>query len=166
MTQRITIQYAASRRGVPHARSLRGWAVAALRRAGGARAATQEVTLRVVGNAESRKLNKTWRGKDKPTNVLSFPSGPARPARAVHLAPLGDLVLCAPVIAREAREQGKPLGAHWSHMVVHGVLHLLGYDHVRDRDAKRMESREVEILSHFGYQDPYLGYEGASALYE
>ncbi len=103
-------------------------------------------TIRVVGAAESRKLNRTWRGKDKPTNVLSFTSE--------H--DVGDLAICAPVVAREAREQGKQPAAHWAHMVVHGVLHLLGYDHENDRDAARMEARETKILAQLGMPNPYV----------
>jgi probable rRNA maturation factor len=169
MRLRIDIQYATSRKGVPHARSLRNWSTQALLYSGYSLQPTDYcLTLRIVGNAESRTLNRRWRGKDKPTNVLSFPSNLTNhDPRVTSHVPLGDLVLCAPVIAREAREQRKSPAAHWAHMVTHGVLHLLGYDHVKNRDAIRMEAREVEILSHFGYQDPYLGEEGAPrAAYE
>jgi probable rRNA maturation factor len=147
---RIDIQLATSRRGVPHATKLRSWAEVAL-------PARRSLCIRIVGVPESRNLNRKWRHKNKPTNVLSFPSSEPRAltTSSAHVL-LGDLVICAPVIAREAREQGKPLSAHWAHIVVHGVLHLLGYDHVKNRDAKRMETREVEILARFGYQDPYL----------
>jgi len=107
------------------------------------------LSIRVVGSAESRRLNRTWRGKDKPTNVLSFP------APATQSPLLGDLAICAPVVAREAREQGKSTQAHWAHMVVHGVLHLLGYDHELDRDAAIMEARETALLANFGYANPY-----------
>lgn len=107
------------------------------------------LSIRVVGTAESRRLNRTWRGKDKPTNVLSFP------APATQSPLLGDLAICAPVVAREAREQGKSAQAHWAHMVVHGVLHLLGYDHELDRDAAVMEARETALLANFGYANPY-----------
>jgi probable rRNA maturation factor len=143
----VTVQIATSRAGVPHARSFARWANAAF--AGGAarRASeTTELTIRVVGRAESRQLNRTWRGKDKPTNVLSFSSDHE----------LGDLAICAPVVAREAREQGKEPAAHWAHMVVHGVLHLLGYDHENDRDAARMEAREAKILAQLGMPNPYV----------
>ena len=118
--------------------------------------------MRVVGSAESRKLNRLWRGKDKPTNVLSFPSeiltaGAQLPIDEIEEAwSLGDLAICAPVVAREAREQGKVLQAHWAHMVVHGTLHLLGYDHENDRDAERMEGCEIAILAQFGYPNPYV----------
>jgi probable rRNA maturation factor len=110
------------------------------------------VCLRVVGSAESRRLDREYRGKDQPTNVLSFP---ASPEERVATGILGDLVICAPVVAREAREQRKTLGAHWAHMVVHGTLHLLGYDHERVRDARAMEALEVEILHGLGFHDPY-----------
>lgn len=160
----VTVQYAGSRRGVPHARTLSQWASEAFqtrapKQTRGSRRSA-DVTIRVIGAAESRKLNATWRGKDKPTNVLSFPSDPLWPAAsgpqpidsAVHL---GDLAICAPVVAREAREQDKFLKAHWAHMVVHGVLHLLGDDHENDRDAQQMEARERAILARFGFPDPY-----------
>ena len=141
------MQIATRRIGVPHARTFARWANAACA-AGIARSRSQatELTIRVVGAAESRRLNRTWRGKDKPTNVLSF---------AADAPVLGDLAICAPVVAREAREQGKSPAAHWAHMVVHGVLHLLGYDHENDRDAARMEARETKILAQLGMPNPY-----------
>jgi len=108
--------------------------------------------LRVVGSAESRRLDRSYRGKDRSTNILSFPSSPEE---RVASGVLGDLVICAPVVAREAREQRKTLGAHWAHMVVHGTLHLLGYDHERLRAARTMEALEVEILRGLGFHDPY-----------
>ena len=111
-----------------------------------------DVCIRIVGSAASRRLNRDYRGKDRPTNVLSFPA--AAIERALGGA-LGDLVICAPVVAAEARAQGKAPAAHWAHMVVHGVLHLHGFDHEDARDARVMEGLEVEILRGFGYQDPY-----------
>lgn len=166
----VTVQLASSRRGVPHARSLNRWAHAAYDQAAYDKTARARplprsrselaLTIRVVGAAESRRLNRTWRNKDKPTNVLSFPGEPLPSlpgsGQAADLSlELGDLAICAPVVAREAREQGKAVQAHWAHMVVHGVLHLLGYDHENDRDAEAMEAREVKILAQFGYSDPY-----------
>ena len=109
--------------------------------------------MRVVAPAESKRLNRSYRGKDRPTNVLSFPASAAERELA---SALGDVVICAAVVAREAREQGKPLTAHWAHMVVHGTLHLLGYDHVKVREATRMEQLETAILGGLGYEDPYL----------
>ena len=105
------------------------------------------ITVRYVAQAESRRLNREFRGKDYATNVLSFPYS-SRPLA-------GDLVICAPVVAREAREQGKALRAHHAHMLVHGLLHLAGFDHERARDAARMESRERRILAALGFGDPY-----------
>lgn len=154
----VTVQFATRRAGVPHASSLAIWANVAFTAAQKSRRNSIPLTIRIVGAAESRVLNRTWRGKDKPTNVLSFPGAGSEGLRATGygLQPeLGDLAICAPVVAREAREQGKDPKAHWAHMVVHGVLHLLGYDHENDRDADVMESREVKILAQFGYADPY-----------
>jgi len=155
----IDVQCAVSKRNVPRADKLRAWAKAAYAAAllpkieDRGPKTVPSLTLRIVGSPESRSLNRTWRGKDKPTNVLSFPAGDV-PAGGGG-APLGDIAICAPVVLREAREQGKLRTAHWAHMVAHGVLHLLGYDHVKPRDAKLMEAREVEILAQFGYADPY-----------
>lgn len=144
---RIAIQYAGPRRGVPSAQSLRSFATAALQGRGDA-----ALAIRVVGTRESARLNKTYRGKMGPTNVLSFPFAAPAGLCAVEL---GDLVICAPVVAREARAQGKAPRAHWAHMVIHGVLHLLGYDHVRAGQARTMEALERRILGELGYADPY-----------
>jgi len=112
-----------------------------------------EVTIRLVDEAESQELNLTYRGKDKPTNVLSFPfEAPPQ----VELPLLGDLVICRQVVEREANEQNVPLDAHWAHMVVHGCLHLLGYDHILDDEAEEMEALEADIMQSMGYADPYL----------
>jgi probable rRNA maturation factor len=140
------VQRAVPARGVPSPARVKAWARAALVGAAHGRD-RRELTVRIVGAAESRRLNRRYRGKDKPTNVLSFPAD----------APgmLGDLVICAPVVAREARGQGKPAAAHWAHMVVHGVLHLLGFDHIRPDDARVMEGRERAILARLSYPDPY-----------
>lgn len=112
-----------------------------------------EVTIRVVDKAESHELNLTYRGKDKPTNVLSFPFE-APPE--IELPLLGDLIICRQVVEQEAVEQEKALLAHWAHMVVHGSLHLLGYDHIVDDEAEEMESIETEIMQSLGYPDPYI----------
>lgn len=111
-----------------------------------------EVTIRIVGIAESQTLNSEYRGKDKPTNVLSFPfEAPA--GITVPLA--GDLVICAPVVEKEASEQHKEALAHWAHMVVHGMLHLQGYDHIQDSDAEVMEALEIRLLARLGFSNPY-----------
>jgi len=112
-----------------------------------------EVTIRVVDEAESHELNHTYRGKDKPTNVLSFPFE-APPG--IELPLLGDLIICRQVVEQEAQEQEKALEAHWAHMVIHGSLHLLGYDHIEDDEAEEMESLETEIMLALGYPDPYI----------
>ncbi|XKH01436.1 rRNA maturation RNase YbeY [Marinobacter nauticus] len=115
-----------------------------------------EVTVRIVDEAESRALNHQYRGKDKPTNVLSFPfEAPA--GITVPLA--GDLVICAPVVEKEAREQHKEPVAHWAHMVVHGMLHLQGYDHIEDEEAEVMEALEVRLLAQLGFGNPYQSEE-------
>lgn len=112
-----------------------------------------EVTIRLVDEAESNELNLTYRGKDKPTNVLSFPfEAPPR----IELPLLGDLIICRQVVEQEAAEQGKTVEAHWAHMVVHGTLHLLGYDHIEDEEAEEMEALETEIMLALGYPDPYI----------
>jgi len=134
---------------MPSARSLAGWAGAAL----GARAAGKEIAVQLVSANESRRLNLQYRGKDLPTNVLSFPTT-APPG--IRPQPLGDLVICPVVLKREAREQGKSERAHWAHLVVHGTLHLVGYDHECDSDAKRMERREITVLRKLGFANPYL----------
>jgi probable rRNA maturation factor len=111
-----------------------------------------ELTIRIVDETEARYLNETWRGHSYPTNVLSFPfeSPPG-----LHVPLLGDLVICAPVVAQEANEQQKSLSAHWAHLVIHGTLHLLGYDHLEDAQAQLMETLEIHILNSLGYPNPY-----------
>ncbi|KGQ69946.1 metal-binding heat shock protein [Chelonobacter oris] len=117
-----------------------------------------EMTVRIVDEEESQTLNRTYRGKDYPTNVLSFPfESPAE----VELPLLGDLVICRQVVEREAAEQQKPVLAHWAHMVVHGSLHLLGYDHLDDEEAEEMESLERAIMAELGFDDPYLSEQEA-----
>jgi probable rRNA maturation factor len=142
----ITVQYAAEGADLPARALLRRWARAAL----GTAAAKMIIVLRFVDEAESRALNRHHRGKDRPTNVLAFVYDDE------HGAPGGDIVLCAPVLRREAAEQGKPLAAHCAHLVVHGVLHLLGYDHQKKAQAKKMEAREVAILGSLGFGNPYV----------
>ena len=139
----------------PGRAAIASWTNAAL----GRRASRREIGVRVVGRAESRRLNARYRGKDHPTNVLSFPATPlpAAPNGAAELQPLGDLVICPQVLRTEAREQGKSLRAHWAHLVVHGALHLIGYDHERAADARRMERREVAVLRRLGFTNPYRG---------
>jgi probable rRNA maturation factor len=139
MRSQLAVQMAVRGVGLPGPAKLRRWARAAAR-------GVSPVTIRVVGTPEARRLNRTYRGQDHATNVLSFSYG-ERGA--------GDIVLCAPVIRREARHQRKPLEAHFAHLVVHGMLHLRGYDHADARGAATMETLEKGILAKLGYPDPY-----------
>ena len=139
----------ASEASTPSEAQLRLWCEMGLRQ----RTADSEMTIRLVDEAEGRELNHTWRHKDYATNVLSFPADV--PDELLDIPLLGDLVICVPVVAREAAEQGKALDAHWAHLVIHGCLHLLGYDHIDDAEADEMEALERELLAQLGYPDPY-----------
>ena len=145
----VTVQNASSGGGVPAEAQLKRWARSAL-----AEGVRGELTVRIVDAAESTELNSRYRGKKGPTNVLSF-RAEAPPAATDELLPFGDVVICAEVVGREAREQGKAPAAHWAHMVVHGALHLQGYDHESVHDASIMEARERELLAELGFPDPY-----------
>lgn len=148
----VAVGYATPRTGIPAAVSFRKWVAAAL--AGRIREA--DLAIRIVGSKEGRSLNHHYRGKDYATNVLSFPAElPEGLPKGVKLPLLGDLVLCAPVIAKEAAAQGKPVAAHYAHLTVHGVLHLLGWNHEDTREAECMEQLEREILAGLGLPDPY-----------
>lgn len=135
--------------GLPTVEQIEQWATAAVQ----PQSDEVEMTVRIVDEAESHELNLNYRGKDRPTNVLSFPF---ECPDEVELPLLGDLVICRQVVEREAQEQEKPLMAHWAHMVVHGSLHLLGYDHIEDDEAEEMESLETQIMTGLGFADPYL----------
>lgn len=134
---------------IPTSSELERWANVVLAYEG---VSEHEVTVRFTDEVESQALNFEYRGKEKPTNVLSFPFE-APPGIEINL--LGDLVICAPVISREAKEQQKAVVNHYAHMTVHGLLHLMGYDHIEDADAEEMESKEIEILAQLGIDDPY-----------
>lgn len=144
----IDVQYAVSAEGIPAAELIRQWVAQALP----ADRAAAELTVRIVDEAEITALNRQYRGKDGPTNVLSFPY---EQIPGIAAALLGDVVICAPVVASESVAQDKPLEAHWAHMVIHGVLHLLGYDHHNDGEAGRMEATETKLLAELGYASPY-----------
>jgi probable rRNA maturation factor len=146
--QAVDVQYAVTTDGVPEEESIRQWVLKTLPE----QKKESELTIRVVDEAEITALNRQYRGKEGATNVLSFPYE-AIPGVASSL--LGDIVICAPVVAGESVVQGKPLDAHWAHIVIHGVLHLLGYDHHQDDAAHKMEARETELLDSLGYADPY-----------
>jgi len=146
---KVDVTYAARRPWVPRRAQFKAWAGAALT---GARRASL-LSVCVVGAARSRRLNAEYRHKDRPTNVLSFTGAGFGPDGLNYL---GELVICAPVVAREAVIQGKSAESHWAHMTVHGVLHLLGFDHERDAEARRMTAREIQILDRLGFSDPYV----------
>ncbi|HJR10857.1 MAG TPA: rRNA maturation RNase YbeY [Rhodanobacteraceae bacterium] len=146
----LGVAYATPRRGVPTPASFRRWTETALSAARHRKPA--ELSIRIVGAREGRALNRQYRGKDYATNVLSFP---VELPRGISSPLLGDLVICAPVVVREAREQGKPPRSHYAHLTIHGVLHLLGFDHQNERDAVRMEALETRILAALGIADPY-----------
>jgi probable rRNA maturation factor len=162
----LDLSFAARRPWVPARAKVLAWVEAALAGAVGARGAPLAararalsgsrdqvvVSVRGVGNARSRSLNLGYRGKDRPTNVLSF-EGPGAMPDGSRI--LGELVICVPVVAREARAQGKSAESHWAHMIVHGVLHLLGFDHEQEPDARRMAAQEVQILDRLGFSNPY-----------
>ncbi|MEW6330923.1 MAG: rRNA maturation RNase YbeY [Pseudomonadota bacterium] len=150
MNLQLSVQYGLARAGLPAKSSFRRWANAALRGLVRGRVA---VGVRIVGAAESADLNRRFRRKQGPTNVLSFPFEAPSGTRSEVL---GDLVICAPVVQREAHAQRKPVRAHWAHMVVHGILHLRGYDHMNRRDAAVMEKKEIRILKELGFANPYL----------
>lgn len=138
-----------SQGAIPSEADLRRWCELGLRQ----RTADSELTIRLVDEPEGRELNRTWRQKDYATNVLSFPA--EVPDGLLDIPLLGDLVICVPVLEREAAEQGKTLQAHWAHLVIHGCLHLLGYDHIDDDEAEEMESIERQLLAELGHADPY-----------
>ncbi len=140
----LTVQKAANAAGLPAKASLRRWLAASFKQ-------SAAITVRFVGAAEGRKLNRAYRGRDAATNVLSFGYGTSAPGAALA----GDIVLCVPVLRREARAQGRSLAAHVAHLTVHGALHLQGYDHQTPRGATRMEAAEVKIMAKLGYADPY-----------
>ncbi len=158
----LAVQYACARSGVPHRHSVTRWIASTLK-------CSAMLTVRYVDLIEARELNRLYRGRDYPTNVLSFgyeapgaqPRRSKRPSRAAPLQ--GDIVICPTVVAREAQAQGKPLRAHHAHLVIHGVLHLQGYDHENAADARMMEAREQAILNALGYADPYREHASTAA---
>ena len=149
MATSVDLQNDAGFESIPAAEQFEKWVTAALQ----SNYAQLEQTICIVDEAQSRELNRSYRGKDKATNVLAFAGG----SELLDYDCLGDLVICAPVVQAEAREQGKSLDAHWAHLVVHGMLHLQGYDHQTEDQAAAMEALEVEILDTLGYTNPYNG---------
>ncbi len=144
----LAVQILSDSATVPGEERLRAWVIAALQQ----QEVDREITIRIVNQPESQSLNAQYRDQDKPTNVLSFPAD--LPAGVDHPW-LGDLVICAPLVECEATEQGKEVQEHWAHLVIHGVLHLLGHDHQQADEAKAMEALETTILASLGYPNPY-----------
>ncbi|MFZ3205850.1 MAG: rRNA maturation RNase YbeY [Pseudomonas sp.] len=145
----LDLQVATQAADLPSEAQFRSWCETALRQ----RTADSELTIRLVDEAEGRELNRTYRQRDYATNVLSFPADV--PDEMLDIPLLGDLVICVPVVEREAGEQDKSLEAHWAHLVIHGCLHLLGYDHIDDAEAEEMEALERTLLAELGHPDPY-----------
>ncbi|MHB8404740.1 MAG: rRNA maturation RNase YbeY [Gammaproteobacteria bacterium] len=145
---RVTLQTATQTKTLPSDADFERWIGVAL----AGRRESAELTVRIVDEDEGARLNHRYRHKDYPTNVLSFP---AQLLKGVESALLGDLVICAPLVMREAAEQGKPAEAHWAHLTIHGTLHLIGYDHESASQAEEMESLETALLAGLGYPDPY-----------
>jgi len=148
--QHITVQYAADKKLAPAKKLICLWAEQAL----ASHSCTKEVTIRIVNIPEMTALNEGFRRKSGATNVLSFPADLPDAAKEIYPV-LGDIVICADVVNSEAAEQGKPQQAHWAHMVIHGVLHLLGHDHVNDDEALQMETLEIKLLQDLGFSNPY-----------
>ena len=151
----VDVQVASDAAGIPASEDIRDWVERAVQAVNPGRDA--DVSVRIVDEQEMQALNRSYRDQDKPTNVLAFPAGDAGFVPPGEVPLLGDIVVCAGVVAREADEQGKPPGHHWSHMLVHGTLHLLGHDHVTDSQAQAMEALERRILDSLGIADPYAG---------
>ena len=153
MTAQVDIQIAVDDESVPSSDDIAIWINRAMRAAG--RREDADVSVRVVNANEMQQLNSEFREQDKPTNVLSFPAGDIEGLPSDAGVPLGDIVVCAEIVRSEAKEQGKTDKAHWAHIVVHGTLHLLGYDHENEAQAMTMEALEIEILRDFGIENPY-----------
>ncbi|MEW6998037.1 rRNA maturation RNase YbeY [Colwelliaceae bacterium BS250] len=145
----LDIQFACENSNLPSTAQMQLWAEAALLSYN----KDFELTLRLVDISESQQLNHQYRGKDKPTNVLSFPF---EVPDGIELDLLGDLVICADVVENEAITQNKTVNAHWAHMIIHGCLHLLGYDHISEDDAIEMETIEINLLAPLGIENPYI----------
>ena len=161
----VDVQIACTDPDVPSEGEIQSWIRHALSASGRPLAAASEVSVRVVDSAEIQRLNSDYRGQDKATNVLSFPAGSVTGLPADAVRTLGDIVVCAQVVSGEAAGLGTAVRDHWAHMLVHGTLHLLGFDHVKDADAAEMERLETRILARNGVTDPYArNFEGTDRL--
>jgi probable rRNA maturation factor len=155
MAMEVDVQFACADAGVPDEHEIQAWVSYAVSQAGPPPDGVTDVGVRIVGAAEIQTLNQLYRNKDSATNVLSFPAGAIQGLPLTESRTLGDIVICASVVRDEAVRQAKPLADHWAHMLVHGALHLLGFDHAGDRDAEEMESLEASILQSRGVANPY-----------
>ena len=155
MVMAVDVQFACADAGVPDEHDIQSWVEHAASQSGRLPNGDTDIAVRIVGAAEIQTLNQLYRNKDTATNVLSFPAGAIQGLPQTAPRQLGDIVICAAVVRDEAVRQAKPLADHWAHMLVHGVLHLLGFDHSEDKDAEEMESLEVTILQSRGITDPY-----------
>ena len=151
----VDVQIATDAAGIPATASIRKWVEHTVRAA--SPDADYDVSVRIVDEGEMQALNREYRDRDKPTNVLAFPAGDGGFTPPGERPLLGDIVVCAGIVAHEAHEQGKALGDHWGHMLVHGTLHLLGHDHETDLEAEGMEALERVVLAGLGIADPYAG---------
>lgn len=149
MNHTVDVQFGLDESGLPTADEFMFWAVAALENID----TELELSIRIVDEAEATQLNEKWRDMEGATNVLSFPT---EITEEIQPRPLGDVVICAPIIAREAIEQEKSIADHWAHMVIHGTLHLLGYDHIETLEMKKMESLEIKLLNQLNINNPYI----------
>ena len=148
----VDVQYAYSSEHNPTTEKIQQWVAVALAQADYPEPASAELSVRIVDETEGRELNLTWRNQNKPTNVLSFPY---EPLPGIDIPLLGDIVICAPVVVTEAAAQNKTESAHWAHLIIHGSLHLLGYDHIEQNDAEQMETIEIHCLAALNYPNPY-----------
>ncbi len=155
MQLELDIQNTVDSSKLPVSENMQNW-VAALLKTIDAKFERPEITIRIVSTEESRQLNLDYRGKDKPTNVLSFPFEAPEMIPAEELGEfLGDLVICEEVLEGEAKQQNKSIQSHWAHLIIHGVLHLLGYDHIKEQQAEEMELLELVVMKELGFEDPY-----------
>ena len=155
MIVQVDVQVACDDKGLPESNEIQSWVRHAISVAASDVTGEVEITVRIVDSEEIQALNREFRQQDRSTNVLSFPAGLIEGLPAAVPKALGDIVICAQVVSDEATEQGKASSAHWAHMVVHGTLHLLGFDHVDENEAIEMEGQESRILTKLGVADPY-----------
>jgi len=153
MTEKVDVQVACNDAWAPEHADISAWSSRAILAVGNQ--SNTSMTVRIVDRAEMQALNRDYRQEDKPTNVLSFSAGEIAGLPDQEIAPLGDIVVCAAIVAAEAQSHGKALADHWAHIIVHGTLHLLGFDHETDTDAAIMEDLEKRILGEHGVADPY-----------